>query len=181
MPLYALGPERPRIHPTAFVHPQAVIIGEVHLGAQASVWPNAVIRADNGPIWIGERTSIQDGAVLHTQPDHMTIVGNDCVIGHLVHLEGCVIEDDVLVGSGAIVLEKAVCRKLSFVAAGAVVTPGVEVPSGAMALGVPAKIRPGIVDLTMVRGNVVAYLRHVAQHRGSMELVDLDSCLSEGH
>jgi carbonic anhydrase/acetyltransferase-like protein (isoleucine patch superfamily) len=180
MPIYALGLERPRIHPTAFVHPEAVLIGEVHLGAQASVWPSSVIRADNGPIYIGARTSIQDGAVVHTQPHNTTVVGNDCVIGHLAHLEGCTVEDDVLVGSGAIVLERAICRRVSLVAAGAVVTPGVEIPSGAMALGVPAKIRHGVVDRESVHGNVLAYLRHSSQHRGSMRLLQLESCLTNG-
>jgi carbonic anhydrase/acetyltransferase-like protein (isoleucine patch superfamily) len=177
MPIYALGMERPRIHPTAFVHPDAVLIGEVHLGALASVWPGAVIRADNGPIHVGARTSIQDGAVLHTQEINRTVIGDDCVIGHLAHLEGCVVDDDVLVGSGAVVLERVICRSVSFIAAGAVVTPGTLVPSGAMAIGVPARIRPGVVDIGQIHGNVGAYLRHVSQHRGSMQLLDLAACL----
>ena len=180
MPIYALGIERPRIHPTAFVHPDAVLIGEVHLGPEASVWPSAVIRADNGPIHVGARTSIQDGAVLHTQEINRTVIGDDCVIGHLAHLEGCVVEDDVLVGSCAVVLERVICRSVSFVAAGAVVTPGTEVPSGAMAIGVPARIRPGVVDIGQIHGNVGGYLRHIGQHRGSMELVDLAACLTDG-
>ena len=100
MTLYALGEERPRIHPDAYIHPEAVLIGEVRLGPGSSVWPGAVIRADNGPIVIGARTSIQDGAVIHTQAVRQTRIGDDCVIGHLVHLEGCVIEDAVLIGSG---------------------------------------------------------------------------------
>ncbi len=146
MTLYALGDERPRIHRDAFVHPEAVLIGEVHVGAEASIWPGAVIRADNGPIVIGARTSVQDGAVIHTQLVHQTRIGSDCVIGHLAHLEGCVLEDFVLVGSGAVVLERVVCRSPSLVGAGAVVSPGTEVPAGAMALGVPARIRPGTVN-----------------------------------
>src|SRR5271154_4093617 len=145
MTLYALHEERPRIHPDAYVHPQAVLIGEVRLGPQSSVWPGVVIRADNGPIVIGARTSIQDGTVIHTQPHNPTQIGDDCVIGHLAHLEGCVLEDWVLVGSGAVVLERAICRSPSLVGAGAVVSPGMEVPAGAMALGVPARIRPGTV------------------------------------
>ena len=138
MTLYVLGEERPWIHPEAYVHPEAVLIGEVRLGPKASVWPGAVIRADNGPIVIGARTSIQDGAVIHTQTMNQTRIGSDCVIGHLVHLEGCLLEDLVLVGSGAVVLERAVCRSASLVGAGAVVPAGTEVPAGAMALGVPA-------------------------------------------
>jgi carbonic anhydrase/acetyltransferase-like protein (isoleucine patch superfamily) len=177
MPLYALRADRPRIHPEAYVHPQAVLIGEVHLGPQASVWPGAVIRADNGPILIGARTSIQDGTVIHTQPHNRTRIGADCVIGHLVHLEGCVLEDGVLVGSGAVVLERAVCHGPSLVGAGAVVAPGTEIPAGAMALGVPAKIRHGVVNAETVAGNARAYLAHVVQHRDGSREVSLDECL----
>ena len=130
MTLYALGDERPRIHRDAFVHPEAVLIGEVHVGAEASIWPGAVIRADNGPIVIGARTSVQDGAVIHTQLVHQTRIGSDCVIGHLADLEGCVLEDFVLVGSGAVVLERVVCRSPSLVGAGAVVSPGPRSPQG---------------------------------------------------
>src|SRR5271154_2494211 len=93
MTLYALGDDRPRIHPEAYIHPEAVLIGEVRLGSQARVWPGVVIRGDNGPIVIGARTSIQDGTVIHTQPQNPTQIGADCVIGHLVHLEGCLLED----------------------------------------------------------------------------------------
>jgi carbonic anhydrase/acetyltransferase-like protein (isoleucine patch superfamily) len=177
MPLYALGDDRPRIHPQAYVHPQAVLIGEVRLGPQSSVWPGVVIRADNGPIVIGARTSIQDGTVIHTQPQNPTRIGADCVIGHLAHLEGCLLEDWVLIGSGAVVLERAICRGPSLVGAGAVVSPGMEVPAGAMALGVPARIRPDAVGRPMVAGNVTAYLRHVAQHRDGSQEVALQDCL----
>ena len=157
MTLYAIGDERPRIHPDAYVHPEAVLIGEVRLGPGSSVWPSAVIRADNGPIVIGARTSIQDGAVVHTQAVRQTRIGDDCVIGHLVHLEGCIIEDAVLIGSGSVVLEGVVCRSGSLVGAGAVVSPGTEVPAGAMALGVPARIRPGTVTRGSVQINAEAY------------------------
>ena len=113
------------------------------IGPGSSVWPGVVIRADNGPIVIGARTSIQDGAVIHTQSENQTRIGADCVIGHLAHLEGCVLEDLVLVGAGAVVLEGVVCRSGSLVGAGAVVSPGTEVPSGAMALGVRPVSDPG--------------------------------------
>lgn len=179
MPIYALGDERARIHPSAFVHPEAVLIGEVHLGPGSSVWPCAVIRADNGPILIGARTSIQDGAVLHTQPSNRTIVGDECTIGHLAHLEGCRLEDLVLVGTGAIVLEQSVCRRGSFVASGALVPPRTEVPPGVMAIGVPAKLRHGVVTEETMRGYAEAYQRHLVQHRDGMSLVELAACLTE--
>jgi carbonic anhydrase/acetyltransferase-like protein (isoleucine patch superfamily) len=178
MSFYALGEEHPRIHPDAYIHPEAVLIGEVRIGPGSSVWPGAVIRADNGPIIIGARTSIQDGAVVHTQSVRQTRIGDDCVIGHLVHLEGCVLEDAVLVGSGAVVLEGVVCRAGSLVGAGAVVSPGTEVPSGAMALGVPARIRPDVVSRDSVKMNAEAYSsRHLPQHRDGSHEVSLEECL----
>jgi carbonic anhydrase/acetyltransferase-like protein (isoleucine patch superfamily) len=126
---------------------------------------------------VGARTSIQDGTVIHTQPTNPTEIGADCVVGHLAHLEGCRLEDWVLVGSGAVVLERVVCRSPSLVAAGAVVAPGTEIPPGAMALGVPARIRPGTLSQTTVAGNVQAYLKHLVQHRDGARQVDLADCL----
>jgi carbonic anhydrase/acetyltransferase-like protein (isoleucine patch superfamily) len=178
MTLYALGDERPRIHPEAYIHPRAVLIGEVRVGPRSSVWPGAVLRADNGPIVIGARTSVQDGAVVHTQSTNHTRIGSDCVIGHLAHLEGCLLEDLVLVGSGAVVLEAVTCRSGSLVGAGAVVTPGTEVPAGAMALGVPARIRTGVVTAASVRANADAYSSgHLRQHRDGSHEVSLADCL----
>ena len=178
MTLYALGDERPRIHPAAYIHPRAVLIGEVRVGPESSIWPGVIVRADNGPVVIGARTSIQDGAVIHTQSTNPTWIGSDCVIGHLAHLEGCRLEDLVLVGSGAVVLEAVICRSGSLVGAGAVVTPGTEVPSGAMALGVPARIRPGVVSAESVRANADAYsTRHLPQHRDGSREVPLAECL----
>jgi carbonic anhydrase/acetyltransferase-like protein (isoleucine patch superfamily) len=174
MPIYALDDEVPHVDPSAFVHPEATLIGEVHLGAHSSVWPGVVIRADNGPVYIGARTSIQDGTVIHTQPGNPTRVGDDCTVGHLVHLEGCLVEDHVLVGSGSMVLGSAVCRTVSLVGAGAVVTPRMEVPSHAMALGVPAKLRLDVVTMEMVAGNVQGYLRHSVQHRTQMRRVSFE-------
>lgn len=178
MTLYALGDDRPRIHPDAYIHPDATLIGEVRIGPGSSVWPGVVIRADNGPIVIGARTSVQDGAVVHTQLVRQTRIGDDCVIGHLAHLEGCVLEDLVLIGSGAVVLEGVTCRSGSLVGAGAVVAPGTDVPAGAMALGVPARIRENVVSPDSVRINVDAYSsRHLPQHRDGSHEVSLAECL----
>jgi len=178
MTLYALGDERPRIHPEAYIHPRAVLIGEVRIGPGSSVWPGAVLRADNGPIVIGARTSVQDGAVIHTQSTNHTRIGSDCVIGHLAHLEGCLLEDLVLIGSGAVVLEAVTCRSGSLVGAGAVVTPGTEVPAGAMALGVPARIHTDAVTEESVRANADAYSTgHLRQHRDGSHEVSLAACL----
>lgn len=173
MPIYALGDLEPTIDPTAYVHPDAVLIGNVHIGAEASIWPGAVLRGDGAAITIGARTSIQDGSVLHVTPIHATTIGDECVIGHLVHLEGCTIEDGSLVGSGAVVLHDAVVRTGALVGAGAVVSGGVEVPSRAMALGIPAKIRPDAVDPdTMIRMGMLSYVERGAQYRKQLRRLD---------
>lgn len=142
MAIYALGDLVPTIDPTAYVHPDAVVIGDVTLGPGASVWPSAVLRGDHGQIRIGARTSIQDGSIIHTTEAWPTIVGAECVIGHLVHLEGCTVADRVLVGSGSIMLNRSSAASRSVVGAAALVPEDFHIPSGHLALGVPVKLRP---------------------------------------
>jgi carbonic anhydrase/acetyltransferase-like protein (isoleucine patch superfamily) len=142
MPIYALGSLRPQVHPDAYVHPDAVVIGDVRIGAQSSVWPGAVLRADFGHITIGERTSIQDGTVVHTTKDWPTVIGDDCVVGHNAHLEGCTVANRCLVGSGSVVLNRAVVRAGAVVGAKALVPEGFEVPANHVALGIPARAKP---------------------------------------
>ncbi len=142
MPVYALGDLVPDIHPDAFVHPDAVVIGAVTLGAQASVWPAAVLRADYGRIEVGELTSVQDGTVVHTTETWPTVIGARCVVGHNAHLEGCRVGDGCLIGSGAVVLNRAVIEPGAGVGAAALVAEGAVVPAGQIALGVPARFRP---------------------------------------
>ena len=145
MPLYAIGDRAPTIDPAAFVHPDAVIIGDVEVGPESTVWPAAVLRGDHGSIRIGSRTSVQDGAVIHCTSAHDTVIGSDCTIGHRAHLEGCTVEDECLIGSGSVVLHRVLVRRGALVGAQALVTNDTEVPERAMALGVPARIRPGAV------------------------------------
>lgn len=142
MAVYALGDVEPRIDPSAYVHPDAVVIGDVVLGPESSVWPGAVLRGDHGLIQIGARTSIQDGSIVHTTEHWPTLVGAECVVGHLVHLEGCTIAERVLVGSGSIVLNRVRVERESVIGAAALVAEDTVVPSHHMALGVPAKLRP---------------------------------------
>lgn len=145
MPVYALGNQVPQIHPDAFVHPDAVVIGSVTIDAEATVWPAAVLRGDYGEISIGARTSIQDGTVIHATHIHSTRIGARCVVGHNAHLEGCTVEDDCLIGSGSVVLHRVVVHSGALVGAGAVAPNDLDVPAKAMALGVPASIRPDSV------------------------------------
>ena len=143
MAIYALGSREPKIHSTAFVHPEAVVIGSVEIGAESTIWAGAVLRGDDGEIRIGQRTSIQDNSVLHTTPQTPTIVGDDCVIGHLVHLESCTIESGAQVSTGAIVLHRVIVGAGAIVGANSVVLNDTIVPAGALAVGSPAVIKVG--------------------------------------
>jgi carbonic anhydrase/acetyltransferase-like protein (isoleucine patch superfamily) len=172
MPVYALGDRVPDIDATSYVHPDAVVIGSVVLGPESSVWPGAVLRGDDGYIRIGARTSVQDGSVLHCTAELDTVVGDECVIGHIVHLEGCIVEDAALVGNGAVVLHRAVVRSGALVGSNAVVPNGMEVPPGAMALGVPAKIREGAVPPGAIEEPMRSYVERAARFRASLRRLD---------
>lgn len=173
MAIYALGDRVPDIHPDAYVHPDATVIGDVVIGAEASIWPSVVLRGDYGHIAIGPRTSIQDGTVIHATADLPTIVGADCVVGHLAHLEGCTVEDGSLVGSGSVVLHRAVVRSNALVGANAVVPNNMEVPSGTMALGVPATIKPGgAMQTAMVDMAAQLYVWNAARYKKELRRLD---------
>lgn len=172
MSVYALGDRVPSIHPEAFVHPDAVVIGAVTLGAGASVWPGAVLRGDYGEISVGARTSVQDGTVIHATERHPTRIGADCVIGHIAHLEGCTVEDSCLVGSGSVVLQRVVVRTGALVGAGAVVPDGTEVPSRAMALGVPARIREDAVLPGAFEEAASRYVENARRYREGLRRLD---------
>jgi carbonic anhydrase/acetyltransferase-like protein (isoleucine patch superfamily) len=171
MAVYAIGDAVPEIHPEAYIHPAATVIGQVIVGAGSTVWPGAVLRGDYGRITIGARTSIQDGAVVHATETLPTVIGSDCVIGHIAHLEGCVVEDGCLIGSGSVVLHNAVVRSGALVGAGAVVNNNVEVPSRAMALGVPAKIRLDMVAPGSFDDAVARYVANGARYRTELRQI----------
>jgi carbonic anhydrase/acetyltransferase-like protein (isoleucine patch superfamily) len=172
MALYALGDIAPQIDPDAFIHPDCTIIANVVIGAGATIWPQTVLRGDQSRIVIGARTSVQDGAVIHCTRDLETIIGADCVIGHLAHLEGCTIEDGALVGTGSIVLHRAIVRSGALVGAAALVPNDMEVPAGAMALGVPAKLREGAVKPDQITYPASEYVRNWERYRKELRRVD---------
>jgi carbonic anhydrase/acetyltransferase-like protein (isoleucine patch superfamily) len=175
VPIYALGAVEPQIHPDAYVHPDAVVIGDVVLGPGASVWPGAVLRGDSNRIAVGARTSIQDNAVVHCTDTLPTTVGEDCTIGHLVHLEGCTIEAGCLVGVGAVVLHDVVVHAGAIVAANAVLLDGTDVPSGALALGVPARIREGAANPDLITGGANHYAARTKRFRAELRRLDVPS------
>jgi len=170
--VFALGERVPSIDPSAFVHPDATVIGAVTIGPESTIWPGAVLRGDYGEIFVGARTSVQDGSVVHATAELPTRIGDECVIGHLAHLEGCTIEDRSLVGSGSVVLHRAVVRSGALVGAGAVVPNDMEVPPYALALGIPAKIRPDAVPEGAHDEGVALYVANGKRYREQLRRLD---------
>jgi len=130
----------PRVDETSYVHPSAVLIGDVEIGPLASVWPHAVLRGDVAPIRVGEEANVQDGAVLHADPGSACIIGDRVSVGHRAIVHGASIGEDTLVGMGAIVLEGVQVGTGALIAAGAVVREGTIVADGSLMAGVPAKL-----------------------------------------
>ena len=172
MAIYELEGTAPRIDPEAYVHPDAVVIGDVTIGPESTVWPGAVLRGDYGTITIGARSSVQDGTVIHAGPGFPTVVGDGCVIGHLAHLEGCILEDDSLVGSGSVVLHWAVVGSGATVGANAVVLDRTQIPPGALAIGVPAKIREGQSNVEIIQFSAAEYVANGKRFRSSLRRLD---------
>jgi carbonic anhydrase/acetyltransferase-like protein (isoleucine patch superfamily) len=172
VPIYALGEHQPDIDESAFVHPDAVVIGRVRIGPEASVWPGAVLRGDHGRIEVGARTSVQDGTVVHCTEEWPTLIGAECVVGHLVHLEGCVVQDRCLIGSGSVTLNRARVGTGAIVAAAALIPEGFEVPPGALAAGVPAVIKKTGVSGDWVDGAVKTYLSSARRYRAELRRLD---------
>lgn len=173
MPIYALGDIEPTVDPDAYVHPDATVIGDVRIGAFASVWPQAVLRGDYGRIEIGARTSVQDGTVVHCTEFTPAIIGSDCVLGHNVHVEGATIADHCLIASGSVVLNGAVVETGAIVGAGAVVSFNGHVPARRMALGVPARIRENHeVPAGSLQPIVDKYVENIARFRRDLRRLD---------
>ena len=138
--IYSLGDRVPRIATSAWIAPDANVIGSCELDEEASIWFGATLRGDNEPIVVGRRSNVQEGCVLHTDPGFPLTIGADCTIGHGAILHGCTLGDGVLVGMGATVLNGAVIGAGSLIGAGALVTEGRTIPPGSLAVGAPAKV-----------------------------------------
>ena len=134
----------PRVAASAFVAPTAVLVGDVVVGEESSIWFGVVVRADYGAVRIGARSAIEDNVVIHATNDRTTAIGNDVVVGHGAVLDDCTIEDGALVGSNAVVLDGAIVGRRSLIAAGSVVAIGERVPADVVAAGSPATIRKAV-------------------------------------
>jgi carbonic anhydrase/acetyltransferase-like protein (isoleucine patch superfamily) len=153
-----------RIHPTAYIAPTAAVMGSVTLEEESSVWYGAVVRGDMAPIVIGAQTNLQDGTIVHVDEGIPCAVGRRVGVGHRAILHGCTVEDECLIGMGAIVLNQAVVGTGSVVAAGAVIPEGMRIPPRSLVIGVPGRIvRP--VDAALSARIATTWAHYVAQAR----------------
>jgi carbonic anhydrase/acetyltransferase-like protein (isoleucine patch superfamily) len=154
----------PQIAPSAYIDPQAVIIGDVVIGEDSSVWPCAVVRGDVHYIRIGARTNIQDGSVLHVMRDtNALVLGDDVTVGHSVTLHGCTIESRCLIGMGSIILNGAVIGTGSIIAAGSLVPERTVVPPGSLMMGQPGKVRRSLTAKDLA--SIDAYSRRYVEYK----------------
>jgi carbonic anhydrase/acetyltransferase-like protein (isoleucine patch superfamily) len=172
MPLYQLGEISPSIDPTAWLAPSADLIGDVHLGARASVWFGAVIRADNTPIILGEESNFQDGAIGHSDPGAPLTIGARVTVGHQAILHGCTVEDEALIGMGARILNGAVIGSQCIVGAGALVTEGKMFEPRSLIVGSPARAVRALSDeqVAMLRMSAAHYAEKAAAYSRDLRL-----------
>lgn len=162
------------IDPSAFIAHNATVLGEVRIGAEASVWFGAVMRGDAERIEIGPRTNVQDQCVLHGDPGLPCVLGADVTIGHSAVVHGATVEDEALIGIGAIVLNGAHIGRGAIVAAGALVTEGTQIPDGMIAMGSPAKVIKPVGEslATRCRENTQHYVRLAAEYKAKFAAAD---------
>lgn len=174
MPAYALDGQGPSFADGAWAAPSADLIGDVRLGTQASVWFGAVIRADNTPIIVGERSNIQDGAVCHSDPHAPLTIGRGVTVGHKAILHGCTIGEGALIGMGATVLNGAFIGDRCMVGAGALVPEGKTYEGGYLLLGTPARIARPLTDaeLNLLEASAFHYAEKAALYRQKLRLQD---------
>ena len=167
--LVTFGDWTPEVDPEAFVADGATLVGAVRIAADASIWYAAVIRADGAPIEIGAGSNVQDGCVLHSDPDYPVRVGELCTIGHRAVVHGCTVGDGSLVGMGAMLLNGVVLGAGCLVAAGTVVLEGTEVPPGSLVAGIPGKVKRGVRDAERerIRSGTASYVTRARHYRGT--------------
>jgi len=173
MTIMAFDGVAPEIADDAFVAPGARIIGNVKIGAEASIWYNCVLRADVQVIVVGARSNIQDGSVVHvTRRTHGTFIGDDCLVGHMAMIHGCTLENHSFVGLGAIVMDGCVIESDAMLAAGAMLTPGKRIPSGQLWAGRPAvylrDLKPE--DIARNRAGAAGYVELSKRHKREIDL-----------
>lgn len=174
MPLYRLGDHAPEVSPSAFVAPGAVLVGQVLVGDEASVWFGAVARGDNEPISIGEGSNVQECAVLHADPDFPLVIGSNVTVGHQATLHGCTIGDESLIGIQAVVMNGAVIGRQCLVGAGALVTERKMFPDRSLILGSPAKAVRKLSDdeVARIQKTAAGYVQRSRSYLSQLEALD---------
>lgn len=176
MPLYELDGVAPRLPEdgSAWIAPDAALIGRITLASGVSVWFNAVLRGDNEPIAIGRDTNVQDGCVFHTDPGFPLTIGADVTVGHKAILHGCTVGDGCLIGMGSVVMNGATIGPSCLLAANALVTEGKEIPERSLVVGQPAKVVRALDDATvsLIREASVRYRARQDQYRAGLRLVE---------
>lgn len=164
MPLYSLDQLTPELHPSAFIAPSADLIGDVRVGAQASIWFGAVLRGDRERIEVGERSNVQDGAVLHADPGFPCVLAQDVTVGHRAIVHGATCEAGSLVGMGAVMLNGSRLGRGAVLGAGALLAEGQEVPDGMLAVGLPARV----VRPVAAAGNAQSYVQNAGRYQSGL-------------
>jgi len=173
MPIYQLGDRIPQIHPSAFVHETAVIIGHVVIGARVSVWPFSTLRGDNEPITLGADSNVQENCTLHTDPGFPLVIGERVTVGHHVMLHGCTIGDESLIGIQAVILNGARIGRRCLIGAASLVTEGKQIADGSLVIGSPGKVtrmlEPGEIERS--RAIAQSYAARGAQYRTDLKRI----------
>jgi carbonic anhydrase/acetyltransferase-like protein (isoleucine patch superfamily) len=174
MPFYSLDDLAPLLAPGAWAAPSADLIGDVRLGARASVWFGAVLRGDNTPLILGEETNFQDGSVGHSDADFPLTIGARVTVGHQAILHGCTVDDDCLIGMGARILNGAVIESECIVGAGALITEGKHFERGSLIVGVPARVVRQITDeeRQLLRASAAHYAEKAARYAEQLRRLD---------
>lgn len=176
MPIYALDDQQPQLHPTAFIAPSADVIGRVTIEAQANIWFGVVLRGDRDPIIIGERSNVQDGAILHTDPGFPCSLAKEVTIGHRAMIHGANCAAGSLVGMGAIMLNGSSLGEGAVLGAGALLPEGKHIPAGMLAVGIPAKV----IRAVHIPHNAASYVKNAQRYlQGLQEIIPPKEKLSE--
>ncbi len=173
MPIYSLPGKKPAISSSAWVAPNATVIGDVHLAAGASVWWNATLRGDNNPIRIGENSNIQDGSVLHTDEGVPMHIGRGVTVGHLVMLHGCTVGDNCLIGIGSVILNRAVIGKGCIVGANTLIPAGKVFPDRVLIVGSPGKVVRELSDddVANLKKSAAHYVDNARRYQSDLEAI----------
>jgi carbonic anhydrase/acetyltransferase-like protein (isoleucine patch superfamily) len=173
MPIYQFGDWVPQIDPSAFIHESAVLIGQVRVGARATIWPFATLRGDNEPIMLGADSNCQEGCTLHADPGFALTIGQGVTVGHHAMLHGCTIGDDSLIGIQAVILNGAVIGRGCLIGACSLITEGKQIGDASLVLGSPGKVVRRLQEAEIERSRAIAqsYVTRGGRYRATLKRI----------